>query len=174
MPTGLSKFKQQTMKYLKNLILIILLGAALTQCKSKETSTTSTNNTAAATELPQEDVATITKNEIATWEFAKTKQLDKMDQMLADDYQAFFGKVLMSKAEVLLSFKNSDIDAYRLSNIRVKKISDDVAIIYYDALQDAIDPDGDRWVPKISASNTYVKRGNTWYAVFYQEIPTME
>ncbi len=162
------------MKYLKILIITICLGVTVSQCKMKESSTNPVVNTAPATELPKADQTVITNNEIATWEFAKTKQLDKLDQLLADDYQAFFGKITMDKSAVLLSFKNSNIEAYRLSNIRIKKITDDVAIIYYDALQDATDPDGDRWVPKISASNTYVKRGDRWYAVFYEEIPTMQ
>ena len=77
----------------------------------------------------------------------------------------------MNKSEVLQSFQSSNINAYRLSNIRVKKVSDDVAIIYYEALQDATDPDGDRWVPQISVSVTYAKRGNQWYSVFYHESP---
>ena len=88
---------------------------------------------------------------------------------MAEDYQAFFGKIIMNKSEVLQSFQNSNVNAYRLSNIRVKKVADDVAIIYYEALQDATDPEGDRWVPQIAASTTYVRRGNQWYSIFYHE-----
>lgn len=160
------------MKKVNNLSLLILLMAGLSNCKPKATTTTTVNNnteSSTASELSKADVTQITNREIASWEFAKTKQLDKMKEIMAEDYQAFFGKIIMNKSEVLQSFQNSNVNAYRLSNIRVKKVADDVAIIYYEALQDATDPEGDRWVPQIAASTTYVRRGNQWYSIFYHE-----
>ncbi len=162
------------MKKVKNLSLVFLLIAGLSNCKPKATTTTTANNTtntSSAAEMSKADVTQITNREIASWEFAKTKQLDKLKEILAEDYQAFFGKLTMNKSEVLQSFQSSNVNAYRLSNIRVKKVADDVAVIYYEALQDATDPEGDRWVPQIAASTTYVKRGNQWYSVFYHETP---
>ena len=105
------------------------------------------------------------------WEFAKTKQADKLSSLLADDYQAFFGKVQMNKAEVIRNFQVSQITNYRLYNIRTKKISDDAALIYYEALQNAVDAEGDRWVPNVGVSTVYAKRGGSWYPVFYHETP---
>jgi len=159
------------MKNFKSIIAALILITGLVQCKPKtENSTTTTTATPVATsELSKADITNITNREISSWEFAKTKQLDKLKELLAEDYQAFFGKIIMNKNEVLLSFQQSNITAYRLSNIRVKKVADDVAIIYYEALQNATDPEGDRWVPEIGASTTYVKRGNTWHSVFYHE-----
>jgi hypothetical protein len=158
------------MRNIKGIIALCLLFS-LVQCKPKtqQNTTATTTTTVDAAELSKADVTNITNREISSWEFAKTKQLDKLKELLADDYQAFFGKILMNKSEVLQSFQQSNITAYRLSNIRVKKVSNDVAIIYYQALQNATDPEGDRWVPEIGASTTYVKRGNVWYSVFYHE-----
>jgi hypothetical protein len=155
---------------LLGITLVALLMAGCQQKTEKATTTTTT----APTELSSADVRAITNREISTWEFAKTKQMDKLNEVLAEDYQAFFGQILMNKAEVMQSFQKSIINVYRLLNIRVKKVSDNVAIIYYEALQDATDPEGDRWVPKIAASNVYVKRGNNWYAVFYHETPMIQ
>ena len=162
------------MKKVRNVSLVLLLMAGLSNCKPKATTTTtasSTANTSSAAEMAKADITQITNREIASWEFAKTKQLDKLKEIMAEDYQAFFGKLVMNKSEVLQSFQSSNVNAYRLSNIRVKKVADDVAIIYYEALQDATDPEGDRWVPQVAASTTYVKRGNQWYSVFYHECP---
>lgn len=154
-------------------LLAILLAAGLMQCKPKQSNTsTSTSNQGA--ELDADATKQITNKEIATWEFAKTKQLDKLGEILADDYQAYFGKVLMNKNEVLQSFQKSNISAYRLFNIRLKKINDKAAVIYYDALQNATDPEGERWVPKIAASTVYVKRAGSWYSLFYHETPMMQ
>ncbi|MBC7867751.1 MAG: hypothetical protein H7X88_09465 [Gloeobacteraceae cyanobacterium ES-bin-316] len=157
------------MKKAKMLSIGFLAVISLSNCKPKAETTTTNNNTVSNAELSKADITTITNREIAAWEFAKTKQLDKLKEMLAEDYQAFFGKILMNKAEVIQSFQQSNINAYRLSNIRVKKVTDDVAIIYYEALQDATDPEGDRWVPQIAASTTYARRGNNWYSIFYHE-----
>lgn len=162
------------MKNVRNLTLLALLIASVSGCKPKATTTTATTNTTTATaasDISKADITQITNREIASWEFAKTKQLDKLKEILAEDYQAFFGKLVMNKSEVLQSFQSSNINAYRLSNIRVKRVADDVAVIHYEALQDATDPEGDRWVPQIAASVIYAKRGNQWYSVFYHESP---
>lgn len=162
------------MQQLKTVLVLTLAIAMLSQCKPKtETAVTTTSTPAAAEDISAQDKTSIMNREAASWEFAKTKQLDKLKEVLADDYQAFFGKIIMNKNEVLQSFQQSNITAYRLSNIRVKKITNDVAIVYYDALQNATDPEGDRWVPQISAATTYVKRGGNWYSIFYHETPTV-
>lgn len=158
------------MQKMKNIAVIILVASTFTQCKPK-TAEVQVANTTSSTELTKADITIISNKEVASWEFAKTKQLDKLKEILAEDYQAFFGRLVMNKGEVLQSFQKSNINAYRLSNIRVKKLGDNVAVVYYEALQDATDPEGDRWVPQIAASNVYVKRANTWYALFYHESP---
>jgi hypothetical protein len=160
------------MKKLGNIAFVLFIMLAFSACKPTP-QPSQVSQAGSADDLPKADITAITNREIASWEFAKTKQLDKLKEVLADDYQAFFGKILMNKTEVLQSFQKTNISAYRLSNIRVKKITDNVAIIYYEALQNAIDPDGDRWVPKIAASVTYVKRGGNWFSIFYHETPVM-
>ncbi len=157
------------MQTIKLLFLSIFTTAILANCKPK--TEVKVESQVSTPELTQADITVIKNKEAASWEFAKTKQLDKLKEILAEDYQAFFGKMIMNKGEVLNSFQNSKISNYRLINIRVKKIADNVAVIYYEALQDALDPEGDRWVPEIAASNIYVKRANTWYALFYHETP---
>ena len=156
------------MKNVKSIIALLLL-VGLVQCKPKTQQPATASATVEASELSKSDITNITNREISSWEFAKTKQLDKLKELLAEDYQAFFGKIELNKSEVLQSFQKSNISAYRLFNIKVKKVTNNVAIISYQALQNATDPEGDRWVPEIGASTTYVKRGNTWYAVFYHE-----
>lgn len=157
------------MHTIKLVFTSLFLVATLAYCKPK--TEVKVESTVSSPELTQADITVIKSKEAASWEFAKTKQLDKLKDILAEDYQAFFGKIIMNKAEVLQSFSKSSINAYRLSNIRVKKLGDNVAVIYYEALQDALDPEGDRWVPQIAASNVYVKRANSWYAIFYHETP---
>ena len=145
----------------------------LSQCKPK-TEQKAAVPAASAAEISRADVSNITNREISSWEFAKTKQLDKLNNLLADDYQAFFGKIVMSKADVIRNFQVSTINNYRLFNIKVKKIGDNTAVIHYEALQNAQDQDGDKWVPNVGVSTIYAKRGNAWYPVFYHETPMLK
>lgn len=160
----------------RNKYLWIALGLVLsfTQCKPKAAENVTPAPTVSVAELSKADVGNITNREISSWEFAKTKQLDKLNGLLADDFQAFFGKIIMSKAEVIRNFQVSNIANYRLFNIRVKKVSDNTAVIHYEALQNATDQDGDKWVPNVAISTVYAKRGNAWYPVFYHETPMLK
>lgn len=144
---------------------------SLASCKPKAPANQVAANNPSAAEITRADITNITNREISAWEFAKTKQLDKLDNLLADDYQAFFGKVVMNKAEVIRNFQASQINNYRLYNIKVKKVADNTAVIHYEALQNALDPEGDQWMPVVAVSTVYVKRGNTWFPVFYHETP---
>ncbi|RYD77550.1 MAG: hypothetical protein EOP53_12810, partial [Sphingobacteriales bacterium] len=131
----------------KYLAMAIMLLVGFTQCKPKAAQPATASPAASAAEFSQAEKSNITNREISSWEFAKTKQLDKLNNLLADDFQAFFGKITMSKADVIRNFQVSTITNYRLFNIRVKKISDNSAVIHYEALQNAQDQDGDKWVP---------------------------
>jgi hypothetical protein len=156
-----------------NLLIVMGLSAVmgLSNCKPKATTTTVNAPAAAGADITRADITNITNREISAWEFAKTKQIDKLDNLLADDYQAFFGKVTMNKAEVLRNFQASQINNYRLYNIKVRKVADNAAVIHYEALQNAVDAEGDQWMPVVAVSTVYTKRGSTWYPVFYHETP---
>lgn len=120
-------------------------------------------------EFTNKDKQEIIDRETKTWEYSKTKELDKLKEILADDYIGYFGEKTMDKNNVLQSLQKTTINSYELINIRIKVITKDVAIIYYLANQNAIEEDGTPWVPKIAASATYVKRNGIWYSIFYQE-----
>ncbi|MFZ1530164.1 MAG: DUF4440 domain-containing protein [Ferruginibacter sp.] len=117
------------------------------------------------------DHKAIINREISTWQFAKIKNLQGLRLILADDYLAYFGKTTMNAADVIKTFQTSTVYNYRMSNIRVKPVSNDVAIVYYDLEQDITDINGAPWAPRVASSATYAKRNGEWKAVFYQETP---
>ena len=119
--------------------------------------------------ITADDNKKIIDREISTWEFAKNKNLPAMREILGDDYVGFFGKNTMSANDVVKLFQSSTVNSYHLSNIRVKPVTSDVAIIYYELNQDIADADGKKWTPDVAAATTYVKRKGNWYSVFYQE-----
>ena len=143
---------------------------SLAQCK-QATNTTTTTQKKALPQMSVEEGKIITSREINVWEYSKTKQLDRLREILADDYVGYFVTGNMQPSAVLNLLRKSNFTDYHLSNINVKPIAADVAIITYNALQDVTGEDGVKWVPAVAAASTYVKRSGIWYSVFYQEMP---
>ena len=133
---------------------IVILS--LSQCK--QSTNTTTNNKQALPQMSVEEGKIITAREINVWEFSKTKQLDKLREILADDYTGYFTTGNMRPSDVLNLLRKSNFTDYHLSNINVKPIATDVAIITYNVLQDVTGADGVKWVPEVAAAATYVKR----------------
>lgn len=156
------------MKHLvKAIATITFVILCFSQCKNN-------GNAKTAVPLPvmsKADGEKITEREISIWEFSKTKQFDKLRAILADDYIGYFSSGNMLPSDVINLLSKTTFTDYHLSNIKIKPVANDVAIIYYDVLQDVTGADGVKWIPKVSASSVYVKRNGVWYAVFYQEMP---
>ena len=121
--------------------------------------------------LSAEDNKAVIEREISTWEFAKNKDFDKLKAIYADDYAAFFGNNTLNSTEAINSFMNAKINNYRMSNIQVKPISNDVVVVYYDLAQDIVGSDGAQWIPNVQSSTVYAKRNGQWRSVFYHEAP---
>ena len=129
----------------------------------------SCNNTGSTTPFGENDKKVIIDREIKTWEYSKTKELNKLKEILAYDYVGYFGRKIMNENDVIQSLQKATIYSYQIKDIKVKPLSENVAIIYYIADQKGISEDGTQWVPHIAAAATYVKRNGVWYSVFYQE-----
>ena len=147
---------------------IIILS--LSQCKQSTNTTTSTQKQALP-QMTKEEGKIITSREINVWEYSKTKQFDKLREIMADDYTGYFVTGNMQPSDVINLLRKSTFTDYHLSNINVKPVAENVAIITYNVLQDVTGEDGAKWVPEVAAAATYVKRNGNWYSVFYQEMP---
>ena len=148
---------------------------AVTSCKPQpETTATASTTVVSPNRLPTlsaGDNKAIIAREISTWEFGKGRNFPALREILANDYVGVFGKNIMGPNDVVRTFEKSTVRMYRMSNIRVKPVSENVAVIYYNLMQDIIDENGDPWIPNVASSAVYVKRGNKWYSSFYSETP---
>jgi hypothetical protein len=152
----------------KAFIFSALIIFSLSQCKQ---STKTTTKTQVLPQMSKEEGQQIITREINVWEYSKTKQYDKLREILADDYIGYFNSGNMQPSDVINLLRKTTFNDYHLSKINVKPIAENVAIIYYNVIQDVVGVDGDRWIPEISASSVYAKRNGIWYATFYQEMP---
>jgi len=129
---------------------------------------------AGASALPQmsrQEGDIIKQREISFWEYSKTKQFDKLREIMADDYMGYFSSGNMRPADVINLLRTTNFNSYHLSNINVRPVSENTAIVYYDVSQDVVSADGEKWIPEVMASSVYTKRNGVWYSVFYQEMP---
>ena len=93
------------------------------------------------------------------------------DKILNTKLRFFLHRLRRQPTDVINLLRNSTFTSYHLSNINVKPIAENVAIISYHVMQDVTGADGVKWVPELAAASTYVKRNGVWYSVFYQEMP---
>jgi len=163
------------MNLIRIFTIAIVAGCIIPGCKPKPEPTTTTSTlTTGQTKVPvltAQDNKRIIDREISTWEFGKTKNLPALRQILGDDYIGVFGKNIMGPNDVVKTFERSTVRMYRLYNIKVKPVTADVAVIYYNLMQDVVDENGSPWIPNVSSSAVYVKRNNNWYSTFYHETP---
>lgn len=157
------------MATLKAILFSGIIILSLSQCK--QSTTTTSPQKQSLPQMTKEEGQVITAREISVWEYSKTKQLDKLREILADDYTGYFVTGNMQPSDVINLLRNSTFTSYHLSNINVKPIAENVAIISYHVMQDVTGADGIKWVPELAAASTYVKRNGVWYSVFYQEMP---
>lgn len=157
------------MATLKAILFSGIIILSLSQCKQSNTTTSPQKQS--LPQMTKEEGQIITAREISVWEYSKTKQLDKLREILADDYTGYFVTGNMQPSDVINLLRNSTFTSYHLSNINVKPIAENVAIISYHVMQDVTGADGIKWVPELAAASTYVKRNGVWYSVFYQEMP---
>lgn len=154
----------------KTILFSGIIILSLSQCKQPTNTTTSTQKQALP-QMTKEEGKIITSREINVWEYSKTKQFDKLREILADDYIGYFVTGNMQPSDVINLLRKSTFTDYHLSNINVKPVEENVAIITYNVIQDVTGEDGVKWIPEVAAAATYVKRNGSWYSVFYQEMP---
>ncbi len=146
-----------------NKILVMAFVIALASCKSN------TTTTATGSVLSAQDEQALIRNEITHWELAKLKNIGNFRNQLAPDYIGYFGTHTLNADGTAEIFKKVQVQSYRLSQIKVKGLSSDAAIVYYVLNRNVTDPEGNAWVADVAASSAYAKRNGKWMIVYYQE-----
>src|SRR6476469_5351765 len=98
----------------------------------------SCSNSNSSIAFSDKDKQEIIDRETKTWQYSKTKELDKLKEILADDYVGYFGRKTMTQQDVIQSLQKATVRSYELMNVKVKPITKDVAIMYYQANQNGV------------------------------------
>jgi hypothetical protein len=164
---------------------VIVLAALLVAASACATTTTNTNENANATAnsnvsatpapTPQGiSQADIEAKERQTWDAMKAKNWDAFAGMLADDFVYVSGDGIANKAQTADGVKKLDISEYTFSDIKFRKVDEDLAIITYTSSEKSTydgKPSPDK---PLHNSSAWIKRGGNWLIASHQETEVME
>ena len=151
------------MKRIGWLCVVTALGVAMALATRAQTSTSKTVESADA------DVAAVVNLEMATLEWSRHHQTDKMAEYHAEDWIGIPNGPPMTRAEMLADVGTETLRSYKISNVMTRRIAKDVVLVTYRMQQDGSTGAGAKWDPLVQASSVWAKRDGKWLAVFYQE-----
>lgn len=124
---------------------------------------------AAIDDASEEDVRAVVKLEMATLEWSRHHDLEKMAAYHAEDWIGIPGGEPMTRAQMLADVGTEALRSYKISNIMTRQLAKDVVLVSYRMQQDGTSADGTRWQPLVQASAVWVRRDGKWLSAFYQE-----
>jgi hypothetical protein len=104
----------------------------------------------------------------ALWQAAQDGRLDDFRSLLADGYQAIYGRGLVTADEDIEAAGGMDIRSFHLENIRVRDLAPNVALSTYltvlDATASGRDISGNLW-----GASVWKKLSDRWKLVYHSE-----
>ena len=174
---------------MKQIITLIMLAAAAcfatscgapsdTKAANTAPAANASNANAANTAAKPAAPAAATKEAIVGlekqgWEAWKNHDEKAMDALLSDKYVGFSPMTgRQSKADNLKAFAAAkcDVKSYTFSDEQLTPVGNDVAILTFKAAQDYT-CDGKKGTPETWSASAYVRDGDKWKNVFYNEQP---
>ncbi len=106
------------------------------------------------------------------WEEWKEKKSDYFVANSRDDFLFLGSDGRTDKATSLQNMKDKpcEVKSFALKGFKATKLTDNVAVLTYNATQDAV-CDGKASSPKLFSSSVFVKDGDNWKGAFYMEKP---
>ena len=123
--------------------------------------------------LAAEDLqSTLVSIEESLWEAWKKGDAAPFKTHLTEDSMMITTGGVSSKEQAIKDITSGQckVTSYSLSDMKVRTVTSDTAILTYKAAQDAI-CEGNKIPAEVYASSVYVKQGGKWLAASYQETP---
>ena len=123
-----------------------------------------------ATTMPASLTQVILERERAVWEAIKRKDRQADAALLADDFVGLYDTGFGTKAEHVAQMGHQfTLSAFTLSNVRVKAIDDNSALLMYKATCTATGTWKDDCAKPMYVSLLWVRRSGRWLNVFSQD-----
>lgn len=124
---------------------------------------------AAINDGSDDDVQAVVKLEMATLEWSRHHDRDKMADHHAEDWIGIPGVEPMTRAQMLADVGTETLRSYKISNVVTRQLAKDVVLVSYRMQQGGASADGTQWQPLVQASAVWVRRNGKWLSAFYQE-----
>ncbi|MFN2579374.1 MAG: DUF4440 domain-containing protein, partial [Pyrinomonadaceae bacterium] len=112
----------------------------------------------------------LSDRETALWNAWKSKDVKPFEMHLTDDTVMVDSSGVSGKSSISEGMKMCDIKSVSLSDWKLTKLSPSTALITYKGTQEGA-CGGAPIPPVVWASSIWMKRKDTWVAVFHQETP---
>jgi ketosteroid isomerase-like protein len=163
------------MKTITKLSLIAVAAFALIGCAppaNTNTNTAANTNANAAPRAAAPTVDTFMPMENKAFEAWKNKDGKYFEGYIADNFVPGPGEGDMTKAQVvkMITEGKCDVKSFALSDGRVTPVGADAAVFTYKATADGT-CEGKAIPSPVTAASVFVRSGDTWKAVYHNEVP---
>ena len=109
----------------------------------------------------------LTANEKLAWKALIDKKYDDFSKLFAEDYEGVYGLDRTTKASETAEVKKITFKTADLSDIKVRFIDENAAIVTSVVRLEAVLPDGKSTSENLRATTVWAKRGNEWLIVYH-------
>ena len=102
------------------------------------------------------------------WQSATKRDAGSLRRLLAEDYTEITDDGVFDKAHLLAYLKDVAISRYSLTVFNVKQLTGDAVLLVYQ-VSEAGDYKGSAFQADYNCASLWVKRGETWQNVHFQE-----
>ncbi len=110
-------------------------------------------------------------NEKAAWQNLVNKKYDDFGKLLADDFQGVYSWGVFAKTDEMASVKQVIFKSADVSDVKVKMIDANSAIVTATVKSEMIFPDGKTMTQNVRTTSVVVKRGKQWLCIYHSQVP---
>ncbi len=120
---------------------------------------------------PNAEEQTLAMLEKSAWQNLVNKKYDDFEKMFSDDYQGIYGSQTTTKAAEMAEVRKMTFKTADVSDVKVKFIEKNVAVITASVKADMVMPDGKEANDMFRTTSIAVKRNGQWKIVYHSHTP---
>ena len=146
---------------MKWLALVLLFTALPLPCRSQFVPEQTPGDAGSREAVSRENLA---------WERAKKKDKAGFAELLAQDFTEIIDDGVFDRAQILTYLDHITLNSYSPSGLKVKRIAPDAVLLIYQVSESG-KYDDHPWQQTVNAASLWIKRGEQWQNVLFQETP---
>ncbi len=113
---------------------------------------------------------TLVNMEKTLWQNLVDKKYDDFQKAIAEDYQGVYDREITTKASEIAEIKQMTFKSADVSDVKVKFLDKDAAIITSTVKANVVTPDGMEMNANYRTTSVAVKRGGNWMVVYHSDV----